>query len=492
MIKGHTKIELTNVRTGERQVVEDDNLVTNILDKYFELSPLTNNYPKFNPNPMVDTFFGGLLLFQNPIEEKVDNYDLPSDNPMIGNGIVNYSSLDVPGLGAYNKDESKFSIENGIVTRKYVYDFGTSKGNGTISTVCLTNPFMGYVGAGNRSGKYEQNSLSTVPSFSSFNANPYMNSFGENGSVWSGDLEKIADSSMMCLTMELTKNCGYYVPIDAVFYNSGNPSIHFKAGFLEIYKAHFPFTKMNPMCPLFGYRTIYEKVKIQAPEVFQTINRPLVSVTCCADAIYFIVGETYNSYYISNNATFHVWKLSNDFKTSEVFTLKNTTGKTISIGGYNVFPFVDDMFWIGSNPIYKFNLKSPANIVEIPFMGAAGERELYSLNAVGKSIFAYAKKTSSSYVAYRVETAENKIYVLNGNPRLVDSVDGGTFFNMLSDKDYILSTRDYRYNTSISLVRNPFTLSTINNLPEPVTKTSDMTMKITYTITSKIEPDEEE
>ena len=55
-----------------------------------------------------------------------------------------------------------------------------------------------------------------------------------------------------------------------------------------------------------------------------------------------------------------------------------------------------------------------------------------------------------------------------------------------------LMSSGYTPYSSYGCYRNPYTLSTINNLPEPVTKTSDMTMKITYTVTSKIEPDEEE
>ena len=36
MIKGHTKIELTNVKTGQKKVIEDTNMVTNGMAKMFE------------------------------------------------------------------------------------------------------------------------------------------------------------------------------------------------------------------------------------------------------------------------------------------------------------------------------------------------------------------------------------------------------------------------------------------------------------------------
>ena len=41
MLKGHTKIELTNVHTGEKEVVEKHNLITS------HLSILANLYRRF-------------------------------------------------------------------------------------------------------------------------------------------------------------------------------------------------------------------------------------------------------------------------------------------------------------------------------------------------------------------------------------------------------------------------------------------------------------
>jgi hypothetical protein len=164
-MKGHTKIELTNVKTGEVKVIEDDNLVTNAMAKMIETTPYcgcTGTYNIFSKSsPLIDKLCGGLLLFSEPIEEDPNKYTTPKNIKIVGNARMNYASgQDVPEFGAYNAEESTWNPDTG--ERKYVYDFSTSKGNGTISCVALTNPFLGYFGTGNYSGKFESLTVENV------------------------------------------------------------------------------------------------------------------------------------------------------------------------------------------------------------------------------------------------------------------------------------------------------------------------------------------
>lgn len=78
-LKGTTKIELTNVKTGEKEVIEKDNLVTNavasILDNPFAWqlkSTYSNQYFAANILPLCPNLFGGILLYQDSIPENVD------------------------------------------------------------------------------------------------------------------------------------------------------------------------------------------------------------------------------------------------------------------------------------------------------------------------------------------------------------------------------------------------------------------------------------
>ena len=149
MLKGKTIIELTDTKTGKKERYEDNNLVTGaindiILDrkKYYEYShgrgyEKSDNYSCFyHMFPLYERFFGGIMLFGNSIDE-THKY-ITGDDVVIGSATYGnvYGGLD-PQIGSYNETESEVNTEEKYV--KYVYDFETNQGNGTISSVCLGN-----------------------------------------------------------------------------------------------------------------------------------------------------------------------------------------------------------------------------------------------------------------------------------------------------------------------------------------------------------------
>ena len=151
-LKGTTRIELTNVKTGQKEVIEKDNLVTNAAMLAMTQNPLgvlyqnTNGWFIKNMLPLCPNAFGGILCFEKAIEESADNIYPPA-----GNHMVACSSNDVnPGestiRGSMNQTESG-PLEDWTGYR-FVFDFGTSQGNGTISAVCLTSKFGGIAGMG--------------------------------------------------------------------------------------------------------------------------------------------------------------------------------------------------------------------------------------------------------------------------------------------------------------------------------------------------------
>lgn len=146
MLKGHTKIELTNVHTGEREVVEKHNLITN------NLSNIVNYYLKHKGTltgisnefyPLYDKFMGGIILFNEVLEENADKILLPSTG---ADSITGYASNVVSAgndikKGSRNLTESTL-LDNGF---KYIWDFGTSQANGVISAISLCNNGAGDV-----------------------------------------------------------------------------------------------------------------------------------------------------------------------------------------------------------------------------------------------------------------------------------------------------------------------------------------------------------
>ena len=154
-IKGKTTFELTDVSTGEVEVIEDSNMITNALQEfftsygYFGCNVLTID-KNIRENALWKTFLGGLFLFDTALDEDVNNIFMPAGVKMVGNGAKDISNNgNVSELGSYNAIESGVQTDGSI---KFVYDFTTTQANGTIACACLTSTTGGYIGMGNASG----------------------------------------------------------------------------------------------------------------------------------------------------------------------------------------------------------------------------------------------------------------------------------------------------------------------------------------------------
>ena len=140
-MKGKTIIELTDVKTKKKEVLKDDNLVTDVLEKILTLNPngLLTNINKDTFYPIVEKIVGGILLFKDKITEDKNTSFVTTSNECIGYAGQVEGVQENPLQGSFNKQESK-ATSNGY---KFVWDFGTSKANGKISSVCLTNAKAG-------------------------------------------------------------------------------------------------------------------------------------------------------------------------------------------------------------------------------------------------------------------------------------------------------------------------------------------------------------
>ena len=159
-LQGVATIQLFNAKTGElEQEVKEHNMITNVIDKvlnppdYLRMGLNISSDSSINIRPYVnsisDSFFNGVMVFEDNITEDADIVMPPFDNKEIGHaGRVSSSSLS--HVGSYNENESG-EITNGY---RRVWDFGTDKANGDISCVCLTSR------AGGSLGVYRQEALS--------------------------------------------------------------------------------------------------------------------------------------------------------------------------------------------------------------------------------------------------------------------------------------------------------------------------------------------
>ena len=162
-VHGHTVIELTNVHTGEKKIVEDDNTVTNYVDHLLNSAWPTAHplgwrakgfFPWFSGSQkdIIMDLTQGLMLFDKRIPEDNNfNYIIPGNVRYIGGGSNTTYSGDCLEYGSWNENEF---VDNSAVDGdryvQYVWDFATNQANGKINSVCLTTRAGGRVGAGSR------------------------------------------------------------------------------------------------------------------------------------------------------------------------------------------------------------------------------------------------------------------------------------------------------------------------------------------------------
>lgn len=152
MLKGTATIELTNVKTGEVERYTEENMVTNAVNDILTLNPLglrcCNTGTQISMIPVRGNAIGGVLLCENTLEEDPDKYYVPNDNVIVGYANTAVNTTEDPKRGSGNQAEQGMTEDK--KGYKFVFDFATSQGNGTISSVGLTGYNAGSVGRGSK------------------------------------------------------------------------------------------------------------------------------------------------------------------------------------------------------------------------------------------------------------------------------------------------------------------------------------------------------
>ena len=144
-IKGSATIELTNA-DGTKQIIKHDNMITNAVADMFRSymgdMPLIHKL-NFYDYTYAGTIFGGLLLFDDILNDDASDYAIPSTKITGYASNTAYSGKDL-SRGSRNIAESGLQEDGSY---KLVWDFGTSQGNGTIQSIALCPIAMGKIGA---------------------------------------------------------------------------------------------------------------------------------------------------------------------------------------------------------------------------------------------------------------------------------------------------------------------------------------------------------
>ena len=186
-LEGRTKITIRDGLTGHiDNVVESKNMVTNAVADILAHNPcgLINVYSVLP----LRNFYGGVLCFENPLTENVNNYNPPADttNKMIAHAGQTSHSTASPYRGNPNGGESVI----GDTSWKMVWDWSTNQGVGTISSVCLCPNELGNMGL-----KPFDNTMTPIRGFGN-NDNTYNADFNESiGKMYPIDIDDDGQTS---------------------------------------------------------------------------------------------------------------------------------------------------------------------------------------------------------------------------------------------------------------------------------------------------------
>lgn len=472
-IKGKTTFELTDVNTGKVEKIEDTNMVTNALQYYLETYGMFTNNILANDDirgkRLWKNLVGGLFLFDKNIEENVENTFMPSGVSMIGNGSIDISnSGDVTELGSYNATESGLQSDGSI---KFVYDFSTQQANGKIACACLTSACGGYVGMGNASGNYITNSNRTMyygQAQGSIVKKRYpMFFYGNNGRIAHCFAYATYADDTIC-----------YVDPSSVQYDSASSESHWSnTGKIKVYKLRANFKTIS----IKDYQNldksqVLETYDIDIPqEILGYMGTSTDKTLINGDAYEKSIFITFNKSgdYIRKSSFAWVMKIDENM-TATAYKLTNNTGYNIYAGDNDKILYHNGYAWVILNEIHKLvgiKYTDSTQIIDdnIEIDGTN------SAQVIGKGLLLEPYPNERQKI-YDIENHTLKIinancsgfYIMNFTDR--QGVYLKAYVYGVIDKSYMLM-KDDRY------------LATINNLAEPVVKTSSKTMKVTYTLT---------
>ncbi len=181
MFKGHATIELTDVKTGKKKVVEHDNMFTkaiydNLNNGWVQMVGGLSTLKSWNL-PLISETLGGIALFADNITEDENTTFFPEGNDVLGYAGEIASDGTSKFWGSRNFLETE-SYDPETKTIKWVWDFGTSQANGTIKALGLM---------GGKQADYYGDSLNHKQYSRRLEVSGYFSDFGYRIVEWDGD-----------------------------------------------------------------------------------------------------------------------------------------------------------------------------------------------------------------------------------------------------------------------------------------------------------------
>lgn len=433
-VHGKTRIILTEVKTGKKKIIEHKNTFqSRIIAAQLRSLGAANNSPWQNETwagrPLWRNLCGGILLFRDAITAPAEY--APATNLMVGNGAYGVTNNATPAeLGSYNSIES---ATGGAASLTFVYDWGTSQGNGTIGCVCLTSELGGYIGYGNASG--------ASASARSILQNQESN---QNGAhlYYNGTKIRIVNVDYSTKKITIAKsNDGLEIASIFQGQNEETSEISYSG---------------SPSGDGSGY-TFARAISATEILIYKSTTEDQISSGSSAGLL------------IYDAAT----------NTASVVTVSNTSGKTIIIiegGLIRVTKDATGNYYIpayNENALAKFD--STGTYIET-YTGIGGASSGY--NGIIAPGLAFSSMSASGSVMNIIYGSTPR--PTNGSaPSALMHIDG---YDVLALQQRSLLTTGNQLDKIVPY-KNPLYLATINNLESAITKDSTQTMKVIYTLT---------
>ena len=513
-IKGSATIELTNA-DGTKQIIKHDNMITNAVADMFRSymgdMPLIHKL-NFYDYTYAGTIFGGLLLFDDRLNDDASDYAIPSTKITGYASDTAYSGQDL-SRGSRNIAESGLQEDGSY---KLVWDFGTSQGNGTIQSIALCPIAMGKIGASDAPVRSEYVSYR-------LGEEAYVSSRDSDAKGAFFDYYRLIDQKATVDGINADCLCpiaivGEYIyAIDTrsidYYYSNRAYTLVDNGGILKLYKFKYQFNSVS-ISATTGRAKYVETIEVQIPT--EIVN---LAYTTTSSYVYGIVGIHFNKRdsklivfpyslktALAPNATLpyvDIDLLDNCKVTN--YTMTNTTNQSFSIRGnsinslygarYGLYISNDHILMIGGTGadarMYVINRTDNAKVVKVKI----GGEDFVPYNLNYENALNFCPKIINNNTAVVVFGAYSRyepydMYIIDLTTGVAKkcntatNVNHGKVINMyrpfMTDGAIVYDSDVY---VGCTPKLNPFILTTKNNLDEPVVKTASQTMKITYTLT---------
>lgn len=450
-LKGHTKITLTDVKTGEKKVIEKDNMVTNAvaeifaknwcgLARYAEILPLRN-------------LFSGVLCFEGEVTESANNYTPVNDEV---NELICHAGDEAHTTAESTRGQpnvAEWDVQDTSI--KYVWDFSTSV-QGEIRTVCLCPGTFGNMG--------------TKPFTTNYNP---IKSFGDN-----------RGAGTMSWDVDKAKTFPFTIAADGKSCKS-------------VYASGTTFTEYSIRHDFFAFGIM------RSATDWQVTDTRTATLTNSFDNSSFIWDD--DDYYYVGKATTST-KLVYDKISKSDMSVTNVeytpTGLSLLVSGMTstarnmcmrMYPYDGTYLYYpnsAGNKFCKLNLSNAADVEELP-----ETLEIHRGSYVGTT-----PRTGKQFMApFAINTGlvVGDNYIINGSHayqiKQCEQVGGASGSEYYSRHVDVIRSGAGMYanawtnasdgEAGQAAVLNSMVLTTINVLDDVVNKTASTTMKIEYTLT---------